>query len=502
MSLNSSLAFEGLDPPGHVERFKNILDCLPQMVWANEPGGKQYYNRQWLEFTGAVIDPDGEFDRTTLIHPEDRAYALEAWEKAQKSGIYEAEYRLRHHKGEYLWIVSRGMATRDDHGEITAWYGTVTNIHDRKMAMEALKVSEALNRSIIDSSADPILLLSLDATIVFLNESAKRELPPERADDVIGRNWFDAFVPDSHEAHVALDKALAGETGKFTLEYPDPEGRSKWWDTSLTSVVDENHEAVGISVVARDMSQIKAAQDRLLELQREVIHVSRLSAMGTMAGTLAHELNQPLAAAANYLRAGRRIAASGDPDTSRLEHALEEAERQIQRVGEIIRRVRNMVSQQGLQTENASLRQMIKDALKLFFSSDPGSASSVRTNISKDADLVKVDPVQAEQVLLNLIRNAWDIMKDCERRELTISAKREGAYSVVRVRDRGPGIAAGQESSVFTPMQSPSGKGLGLGLSISRTIIESHGGQIWAQNEPEGGASFCFTLPTAEPPQS
>ncbi|MBA3676612.1 MAG: PAS domain S-box protein [Sphingosinicella sp.] len=483
------------DLPSHFERFQNILDGLPQMVWANEPGGKEYYNRQWIEFTGTEMESGKPYGRATLIHPDDRDHALSQWKEAQQTGNYEAEYRLRHHSGEYLWIVSRGLPQYDENGKIVAWYGTCTNIHDRKMTREALTVSEALNRSIIGSSADPIVLLGLDATIIFLNDSAKRELSPQRAAGIVGRNWVEEFVPGLKEAQDAFDKALGGETGKFTANYPDPEGRTKWWDTSLTSVVDEDRQVVGISVVSRDITQMKTAEVRLVELQREIIHVSRLSAMGTMAGTLAHELNQPLAAAANYLRAGRRIAESGDPDTSRLEHALEEAERQIQRVGEIIRRVRNMVSQQGLQTESASLKQLVKDALKLFFSIGRGDASSVRTNIAKEADLVRVDAVQAEQVLLNLIRNAWDIMKDCERRELTISARREGKYSVVRVKDIGPGIEPGQENNVFTPMQSPTGKGLGLGLSISRTIVESHGGQIWAENDPDGGASFCFTLP-------
>lgn len=498
MSQNLPLGLEMLGSSGHAERFRNILDCLPQMVWANEPGGKQYYNRQWLEFTGAQFERSGTLDRVALIHPDDRPHALAEWQKAQQTGIYEAEYRLRHHSGEYKWIVSRGLPQRDEQGRIIAWYGSCTNIHDRKLAVEALKVSEALNRSIIDSSADPILLLSLDATIIFMNESARRELPPGTADQVIGENWLEAFATDSQEARPALAKALAGETGKFTVEYPGPQGRAKWWDISLAAVIDESHQVVGVSVVSRDISEMKATQDRLVELQREVIHVTRLSAMGTMAGTLAHELNQPLAAAANYLRAGRRIAASPDFEASRLTHALEEAERQIQRVGEIIRRVRNMVSQQGLQTEVASLTRLVGDALKLFFSTDPDCAASVRSSISKDADAVKVDPVQAEQVLLNLIRNAWDVMENCEKRELVISAEREGAFSVVRVKDTGPGIEPGNENSIFTPMQSTSDEGLGLGLSISRTIVESHGGQIWAQNDPEGGASFCFSLPAVD----
>ncbi len=262
-------------PPGEAARFRNMLDCLPQMVWANE-GAVEYYNRRWEEFTGAPLEGGGH-SRWNLIHPHDRPGAMAAWEDAQRTGIYEVEYRLRHHSGEYLWVVSRGVPQRDEQGKI-AWYGTCTNIHKRKAALEALSSSEALNKSIIDSSCDSILLLDLNERVSFINAAARREISSRAAAEAIGRDCVEVLqLPSRADARAAFAAALAGERGSLTFPYTHETGEEKWWDVAVTLVRDGKGQAAGMLVVARDITELRAAQDRLQALRSAVVNEYRLA---------------------------------------------------------------------------------------------------------------------------------------------------------------------------------------------------------------------------------
>ncbi len=265
------------DRPGEEVRFRNLLDCLPQMVWANE-GAVEYYNRRWHEFTGMPLEGADRSSRWDLIHPEDRARARGAWEVAQRTGTYEVEYRLRHHSREYFWVISRGVPQRDKQGKIAAWYGTCTNIHDRKTALEALSASEALNKSIIGSSWDSILLLDLEERIIFINKAARHEISSRTVTEAIGKNWIEALqLPSPADARAAFATALAGKRGSFTFPYIHETGQEKCWDVAVTSVQDDHGKATAVLVVARDISELRAAQDRVQALQRALVHEYRLA---------------------------------------------------------------------------------------------------------------------------------------------------------------------------------------------------------------------------------
>jgi two-component system sensor kinase FixL len=243
---------------------------------------------------------------------------------------------------------------------------------------------------------------------------------------------------------------------------------------------------------------LKTARQREQQLQAALQQRHTESAMGTMAATLAHELNQPLAAAANYVGAGKRMAASleGEKQAS-LIVGLTEAETQIQRAGQIIRHARNLVSNVSAVRERASLQTMVDNVLKPLEASGTCKGMQLRTDIDSVADAVLVNPIQIEQVLLNVIRNACQAANGEDRPQIAVSARAQGDVCTVEVRDFGPGISRERMKTLFSPAGKASDGGLGLGLSISRTIVEAHGGKMWARNNPEGGASFFFTVGTA-----
>jgi Signal transduction histidine kinase regulating C4-dicarboxylate transport system len=229
------------------------------------------------------------------------------------------------------------------------------------------------------------------------------------------------------------------------------------------------------------------------------VQISRLTAMGEMASTLAHELNQPLAAITNYLRGSRRLLESpSDADRMRVREAVDKAADQALRAGQIIRRLRDFVARGESEPRIESLNKIIEEASALALVGAKERGVRVRFQFNPRVDTVLADRVQIQQVLLNLMRNAIEAMDGAGRRELTISTVASDNEEVlVKVADTGAGIAADVADQLFQPFVTTKQHGMGVGLSISRTIIEGHGGRIWVEENPGGGAVFCFTLRTA-----
>lgn len=253
----------------------------------------------------------------------------------------------------------------------------------------------------------------------------------------------------------------------------------------------------------RDLTERQETDARLQELQSELVHISRLTAMGEMASTLAHELNQPLTAIANYMKGSSRLVDEIDPQRSALvKSALDKAGEQAIRAGQIIRRLREFVARGESDREVDSLSKIIEEASALALVGAKESGIRVRLRLAPAKDLVLVDRVQIQQVLLNLVRNAIDAMQDSTRKELTISKRAfDGKMAVVEVADTGPGIAPEVKDRLFQAFITTKEHGMGVGLSISRTIVDAHGGRLWVEENPGGGALFRFTLPVVETQQ-
>lgn len=246
----------------------------------------------------------------------------------------------------------------------------------------------------------------------------------------------------------------------------------------------------------RDLTERQKTEARLQELQSELVHISRLTAMGEMASTLAHELNQPLSAIANYMKGSRRLLEqSTDERSGVVRDAMDSAAEQALRAGQIIRRLRDFVARGESERRVESLSKLVEEASALALVGVKDKGIHVRFQLSQSNDLCLVDKVQIQQVLLNLIRNAIDAMQDLSRRELLItSALTEDNMLLVSVSDTGAGIAPEIASQLFQPFMTTKRHGMGVGLSISRTIIEAHGGQIWVEPNPGGGTVFRFTV--------
>jgi two-component system sensor kinase FixL len=248
----------------------------------------------------------------------------------------------------------------------------------------------------------------------------------------------------------------------------------------------------------RDLSERQQTEARLQELQSELVHISRLTAMGEMASTLAHELNQPLSAIANYMKGSRRLLESGTDERSvMMRDAMDKAAEQALRAGQIIRRLRDFVARGESERRVESVKKLVEEASALALVGAKDLGVRVRFVFDPAVDLVLADKVQIQQVLLNLMRNAIEAMEASATRELVVAtAAAEDDTVTISVADTGPGIATEMTSQLFQPFVTTKRHGMGVGLSISRTIIDAHGGRIWADGNPGGGTIFRFTLRT------
>jgi two-component system sensor kinase FixL len=246
----------------------------------------------------------------------------------------------------------------------------------------------------------------------------------------------------------------------------------------------------------RDLTERQKTEARLQELQSELVHISRLTAMGEMASTLAHELNQPLSAISNYLTGSRRLLEGRTDEKSTLTRdALQKAADQAIRAGHIIRRLRDFVSRGESERRVESISKLVEEASALALVGVKDRGIRVQFQFDPSVEYVLADRVQIQQVLLNLIRNAMDAMEDTPRRELVVSvASTDDGHAQVSVADTGSGIAPEVAELMFQPFITTKRQGMGVGLSISRTIIEAHGGRIWIEPNPSGGTIFHFTL--------
>jgi len=360
-----------------------------------------------------------------------------------------------------------------------------------------LASGEAHLRSILDTVPDAMVVIDEHGLIQSFSSAAERLFGWASA-EVIGRN-VSLLMPAPHrEAHddylaryyrtgerriVGIGRVVVGER-KDGSTFP------------MELSVGEMRTADGrfFTGFIRDLTERQRTEARLQELQAELVHISRLTALGEMASTLAHELNQPLSAIANYLRGSARLLNADNPPRERLAEALNKASEQALRAGDIIRRLREFVARGETERRVESLPKLIEEAGALALVGAKEHGVRVEFDLDPSVNLVLADKVQIQQVVLNLIRNAVDAMEESARRELKIATVPAGEFVQVTVSDTGPGVSAEIHEQLFQPFITTKRQGMGVGLSISRTIVEAHGGRIWAEDTPGGGATFHFTL--------
>ncbi|MET0240287.1 MAG: PAS domain S-box protein [Sphingobium sp.] len=424
---------------------------------------------------------------------------------AREGRLEEEDWRQRKDGSEFLAAVTI-TALRDDKGALRGFAKIVADITDRRAAEDLIRSRESHLRSILSTVPDAMVVIDEAGVIVSFSAAAEKLLGYTEA-EVVGQNvalLMPASDRERHDSYIERyrqtgEKRIIG-IGRVVFAQ-----RKDGTTFPVELSIGETSEGAQrlFTGFMRDLTERLQTEAKLEALQSGLIHVSRLSAMGTMASTLAHELNQPITAIANYAEAIRDQLSDPDPhELPMIREALDDTAREALRAGHIVRRLRAFVARGEVEKTVEPLPQLINETAVLAFMGTREQGIETRIQLDPYASPVLVDRIQIQQVLINLIRNAAEAMAgmapDRGDRRLTISshADRPG-FVRVTVADTGPGVSAHIAEQLFTAFISTKADGMGLGLSICRTIVEANGGRIWMETGPRG-SQFHFTLMRAE----
>jgi len=420
------------------------------------------------------------------------------------SGKLEQEaWRLRKGGSEFLAHISI-TALRDDVGELRGFAQVIRDITEQRAAESALRASADHLRSILSTVPDAMIVIDEIGTILSFSAAAERLFGYAEA-DVTGWNISRLMPSPDRERHDGYLRRYL-KTGERRIIGIGRVVFAQRRDGSTFPMELSVGEAIGqdqpvFTGFIRDLTERQQTQRRLDELQSELIHVARVSAMGTMASTLAHELNQPITAVANYVEAVRDMLVEPDPgELPMIIEALDDAAAEAMRAGQIVRRLRDFVSRGEIEKTVEALPALVMEASAFGLIGAREQSVETHFDIAPDTASVLVDKIQIQQVLINLLRNAVEAMADAPTRKLSVSSRNDSSGFVqVSVADTGPGVAPEIAAQLFRAFLSTKNEGMGLGLSICRTIVEANGGRIWYEPGLDGGSVFHFTLVRVAP---
>lgn len=430
----------------------------------------------------------------------------------RSKGVWAGELQQTRRDGTRLWVASSIVVIQQPDETSYRLVETLTDITDLKTTSEALNTTtENLSQAVAayglgiiefdiksnDTTFSPEFeaIVGAEPGTLGVDRRTWRALVDQEEGERLGALLIDDV--SRHAASRSIDTRIRRADGELrdvygTLRYDYSQSGNLRRVVGMFMDVTER---------LRERAEYAAGNARLMELQAELTHTSRLSAMGEMAAALAHELNQPLTAVGNSVGAIDLIlkdpAKPFDEKTrERVLRAAKHAESQAVRAGEIVRRLRGFISRGDADTRSEDLRTLIDDAVALALPNPRAAQVSLRISVAPDAAIVLADRIQVQQVFVNLVRNAVESMRhQSSPRVLTVSVVREDTMALIQVKDTGPGVPRDMLEALFSAFQSTKKDGMGVGLSICRRIIESHGGKMWLEPSDEGGADFRFTLP-------
>lgn len=498
------------------QEIRQTVDTVPALIARYRPDGfMDFRNKNWREYTGLSQDNLGGRRWGSALHPDDEEMVEREWRNHIATGEpFELEQRLRKADGEYRWHRVRRVPLRGETGEVIKWYAIAFDIDDRKRTEDALRTSEAdLAKAryelqlIIDTIPVLVLRHRADGIIDYVNEVG-RTYSGLATTKWTTRTSIITHPDDIPRLEAAWDAALVtGEPFESEVRLRRADGEYRWFVTRRVPLR-RNGDVIAWYAATYDIEDRKRAETELIESERrfreaqmELAHASRVVTMGQFTASIAHEVNQPLAALLTNAETALRWFARQPPDLEKAKSSIERVIDDGKRAADIVNRIRDFSRKAPMRKERLEVNAAILEVLGLTRVAMSDHGVSAKTQLSADLPYVLGDKVQLQQVILNLIMNAVEAMSEVSGglRELRICTSEADSGSVlVAISDSGPGLPPAGLARIFEAFHTTKASGLGIGLSICRSIVDAHGGRLWATpNEPRG-AVFCMMLPIAE----
>src|SRR6059058_2091283 len=486
------------------ERFRVVADSAPVLIWMSGLDKLcTFVNKPWMEFTGRSLEQEMGNGWAEGVHPDDLQRCLKVYTEAfdARKGFV-MQYRLRRNDGEYRWVSDQGVARHDAQGNFVGYVGSCVDVTELINKDEALRESEERMRLAADAVNLGIWEWDLSKDEASVTDTRRAFVGWPASGKITLEHFISRVHPDDrNRIRQAIDDAI--HKGKdYDSEYRMifSDGSVRWMSTRASVRFDANAKparllGIGIDITARKQAELEALQHR-----EEVGHLSRVAVMGEMAASIAHELNQPLSGITSNASAGQRFIDRGNVDLGELRDLLADIVADGRRAGDVIRGIQSMVKKGASGRQRVNLNDLVMNVVHMVNADAVLHSCQIETLLDQNLPPIEADPIQLQQVLINLVINAFDAMRNTPlgRRKVVIATDRNGDGAIcTSVRDYGVGISEEVRDRIFDHFFTTKEEGLGMGLGIVRSIVESHAGTVTVENVAGGGARFHFTLPAS-----
>jgi PAS domain S-box-containing protein len=479
---------------------RTLVEAIPSYVGTALPDGSvDFISQSWLDYTGYSTEQGAGWGWASVIHPEDVDRVMASWQTGLTAGApVEHELRCRRADGSYHWFLYRSLPLRNAGGNVAKWYGTLTNIDALKQIEYALQMREHELLGIIETIPSMLWSISPTGEITHLSQRIV-EYCGAPLEEILNRGWEKSIHPDDREETLkAFAQAMSsGESYSAIHRVRRADGEYRWHHSMGEPLRDPQGKIIQWYGLNVDIDERKRAEDHLRDTRNKLSTASRIATVAELSASIAHELNQPLMAVLGNAQAAKRWLASNPPNLAETNASIERILRDIRSADQTMQHIRALFKSEPYEKSDESVLDIIRESLR-FVHEDPNKRT-VRIDSSIEGSLppICVDRIQIQQVFINLISNAIEATDGSKNRAgILLRAFVTQEYEViVQVIDNGTGLE--DTEKIFDAFMTTKEKGMGIGLPISRSIVEAHGGRLWAENNPGGGATFNVALPVS-----
>jgi len=485
-------------------RLKTLFDAAAEFIFLVDPDGViRMVNRRAVEQSGYLpAEFTGKYLKEFFTEPSRRACECN-FPRLREQGYLRVDNDFVCRDGRIIQMDCSATAVPDNTGNFATFLIIQRDVTEERAVVGALADSERRFRAIFNSTFQFIGLLDSAGNVLELNRTAM-EFGGFTSDEVIGRPLWEtpcwSSVPQEQQRlRDAIAQAAQGQLMRYEVSLPDQHQNMVIIDFSLKPVLDERGQTVLIIPEGRDITESKRAQEELQQRQQELAHITRLSTLGEMATGIAHELNQPLAAISSYCESALALLKMQPQIPPTLSEIVRRTTEQSHRAAAIIRQLRDFTDKRKTSMEDIDIDALVRKSIRLLDWELRSTRTAIQLQLDSDGIRVLANKVQIEQVIVNLVRNGLEAIRGADLTEGQIAIRSRllpNEQVEICIMDNGAGVPADMQERLFDSFHSNKPGGAGLGLSVSRSIIESHGGKLWFDRKRRDGAEFCFTLPT------
>jgi PAS domain S-box-containing protein len=483
----------------HNEReLRTLVEAIPAYVGTALPDGSvDFISQSWLDYTGFSREQGMGGGWASVIHPDDIDRVLSNWQAGLAAGAsVEHELRCRRADGTYQWFLYRSLPLRDDGGNVVKWYGTLTNIDALKETESALQMREHELLGVIETI--PSMLWSLWPS-GEPNHLSQRliEYFGVPLGEFVNRGWLSLIHPDDREetAKVFFRAIETGETFSVMHRMRRADGEYRWHHAMGQPLRDPQGKIIQWYGISIDIDERKRAEDHLLDTRIKLAKASRLATVAELAGSIAHELNQPLMSMLANAQAAKKWLNAAPTDVTEVNSSIERIIRDARAADETMQHIRALFKQESFEKIDVKVPDILHEVVRIVQEDPKKRDISIECHFKESLPAVSIDQIQIQQVFINLIVNAIEALEGQQvaPRVTLRAAVTDSDKMLIQVIDNGPGVH--DPERIFDAFMTTKEKGMGIGLAVSRSIVEAHGGRLWAENNKAGGATFNVALP-------